>query len=223
VIGTIRGQPTSADQVALASADLVHPDLTNLGDSLNPGDRYSFVFDGNAQTLDHVLVNLRALARFTRLAYPRSNADFPESLRGDDTRPERLSDHDAVVAYFSFPGAPIVTLTGPTPMNVEAFTSFDDRRNGERRRRSPDSRRVRRGGCQYAGDYIDLHRDNGFLTTTVTRLVRVETRSPGDRRVRVEPADPVAADRRLVDVTWPTACWTRAAWSCTSGTTGMAC
>jgi predicted extracellular nuclease len=33
--------------------------------------------------------------------YLRINADFPESLRNDDTRPERYSDHDPAIALFS--------------------------------------------------------------------------------------------------------------------------
>ena len=126
VVGTIRGTPTPADQVALASADLVDPDLTNLGDSLDPSQHYSFVFDGNAQALDHIIVNSLALKRFTRAGYARSNADFPESLRGDATRPERVSDHDAAIAYFAFPAAPVVTLVGGSQLDVEAFTSFTD-------------------------------------------------------------------------------------------------
>ena len=89
VIGTVKGQPAPADQVALASADLVSPDLTNLADSLRRRGQYSFVFDGNAQALDHAVVNSSAFERFSRIAYARSNTDFPESLRGDPTRPER--------------------------------------------------------------------------------------------------------------------------------------
>ena len=34
----------------------MNPNLTNLGDTLGP-EQYSFLFDGNAQTLDHVLVS----------------------------------------------------------------------------------------------------------------------------------------------------------------------
>ena len=30
----------------------------------------------------------------------RNGADFPETFRNDETRPERLSDHDMPVAYF---------------------------------------------------------------------------------------------------------------------------
>src|SRR5439155_22972212 len=49
--------------------------------------------------------------------YARNDADFPESLRADPTRPERISDHDMPVAYFAVPRdtvAPAVTITGVT-------------------------------------------------------------------------------------------------------------
>jgi len=67
---------------------------------MDPVRRYSFLFDGNAQVLDHVLLNPSALANLTRIAFARVNADFAEVLRNDDTRPERFSDHDVPVAYF---------------------------------------------------------------------------------------------------------------------------
>ena len=103
VIGTIKGQPAPEDQVVLASPDLVDPNLTVLVDTLPPDQRYSFIFAGNAQTLDHVLVNGAMLQRLTRFTYARNNADFPESFGGDPTRTERVSDHDMPVAYFNFP------------------------------------------------------------------------------------------------------------------------
>jgi hypothetical protein len=102
VMGTIVGRPAPADQVADANPDVVDPDLANLGDLLGALGHYSYVFDGNAQAIDHILVNERARSHVGRMHYARSNADFPESLRGDATRPERLSDHDAAVAYFGF-------------------------------------------------------------------------------------------------------------------------
>jgi predicted extracellular nuclease len=125
LIGTILGTPTPDTEVLAPSGDLVNPDLTNAGDGLGP-QRYSFLFDGNAQAIDHVLLSAAAAKRFSRMAYARGNTDFPESLRADATRPERLSDHDAAVVYFAFPGAPVVTLNGPAEMTVEAYTSFTD-------------------------------------------------------------------------------------------------
>jgi|GEM_PF-1053380 len=105
VIGTVKGAPAPADQVVLASSSLVNPGLTDLVDLIPPDQRYSSTSDGNAQALDHVLVNKNMLARVSRmLQYARDNADFPESLRRDEKRPERISDRDMPVAYFSFPG-----------------------------------------------------------------------------------------------------------------------
>ena len=54
-LGTITGVPTDADHVVLASADLVIPDLANLVELAPASERYSFVFNGNPQLLDHVL------------------------------------------------------------------------------------------------------------------------------------------------------------------------
>ncbi len=117
VIGTIKGTPTPPDQVVYASSDLVNPDLTDLIETLPADQRYSFTFDGNAQTLDHELVNPNMLQSFTRLFYGRNNGDYPDSYRNDPNRPERISDHDMPVAYFTL-GSPLIIsefrFRGPT-------------------------------------------------------------------------------------------------------------
>ena len=100
-IGTIKGTPAPTDEVVLASGDLVTPDLTNLVDTAPADQRYSYSFDGNAQVLDHVLVTANLLPSVRGFHHARNDADFPESLRNDATRPERISDHDMPVAYFS--------------------------------------------------------------------------------------------------------------------------
>ena len=79
------------------------PNLVQLSSTALPEERYSYVFDGNAQLLDHVLISANLAPLVTGIAWGRSNSDFPESLRSDAMRPERLSDHDPVVAYFRFP------------------------------------------------------------------------------------------------------------------------
>lgn len=116
LIGTIKGTPTATGEAVLTSPDLLNPDLTNLVDSEAANERYSFVFDGSAQTLDHVLVTPNLLADFARINHARNNADFPEgpTYRNDPNRPERLSDHDPVVVAFN-------TLT---PVNVNAKVSL---------------------------------------------------------------------------------------------------
>jgi hypothetical protein len=109
-MGTIRGVPTPASNVVLASTDLVTPDVTRLEDA-TPAQRYSYVFDGNAQTLDHVLVSDGLVGDTHVLAYrtehPRIDADFPQTARNDATTATRLSDHDPVVAYFQVDSFPV--------------------------------------------------------------------------------------------------------------------
>ncbi|MGE0452649.1 MAG: lamin tail domain-containing protein [Vicinamibacteria bacterium] len=105
VIGTVKGTPASPDEVVLASASAhpVEPNLADLADTLPAEQRYSYNFDGNAQSLDHVLVTQNLLPRLAGFHYGRVDSDFPEVYRNDATRPERLSDHDPLVAIFDFP------------------------------------------------------------------------------------------------------------------------
>jgi hypothetical protein len=116
VIGTAKGAPAPANQVVLASSDLVTPDFVNLVDSVPGPQRYSFVFDGNAQVLDHALVNDNLLSWVSRFAFGRVDADFPDTARNDQTKPERLSDHDPTITYVALGAARIVgriVNTGP--------------------------------------------------------------------------------------------------------------
>ncbi len=116
VIGTVKGTPTPPDEVVLASSDLVNPDLTDLVEMVPAEQRYSYSFDGNAQVIDHILVTGNLLASFATVQFARADADFPESLRNDPTRPERISDHDPVVATFNLPAATQTALdASPNP------------------------------------------------------------------------------------------------------------
>ena len=58
-MNVVTGTPTPDNQTAVAGdgVDLVDPDLMNLFVEEPADQRYSFVFDGNAQSLDHVLIN----------------------------------------------------------------------------------------------------------------------------------------------------------------------
>jgi uncharacterized repeat protein (TIGR01451 family) len=124
LIGTIRGVPAAPVNVVKSSPDLVNPDLADAAAGVTPStQRYSYVFDGNAQSLDHVLITQNLLPRLAQLAFMHSDADFPESFRGDFTRPERLSDHDAPVAYFNFPTADLsLGLTSGAAVTGQTLT-----------------------------------------------------------------------------------------------------
>lgn len=102
IIGTIKGTPASKEEILMASEDLVNPDLINLVDLIQADQRYSYSYDGNAQTLDHVLINQTLRKHVEGFGFARLNADFPEVYRNDQSRVERFSDHDAAIAYFTF-------------------------------------------------------------------------------------------------------------------------
>jgi predicted extracellular nuclease len=105
-VATIKGNPTPDDQIVVdQSPDLVNPNFFNLVEKLPVDQGYSFIFEGTPQGLDQVIVNNVANARNTRIAAARVNADFPEvpaaAFASNAARPERNSDHDPLVSYFS--------------------------------------------------------------------------------------------------------------------------
>ena len=120
-IAIIKGTPTEDDEIVVdESPDLVNPNFVNLTDELPAGERYSFIFEGTPQALDHVLVNTVARSFLRRYVVARNNADFPEAaalFAGDATRPERNSDHDMPVAYFDLTAPAIEGLT-VTPSSI---------------------------------------------------------------------------------------------------------
>jgi len=114
--------------------------------------------------------------RFSRLAFGRSNADFPEAFRALADRPERLSDHDAPVAYFAFPSAPLVALNGAAEITVEAFTGTYVEL-GATATDIDGAWPVTIAGevnVNQPGHYsISYTATNGYLTTSIRRLVHV--------------------------------------------------
>ena len=122
VLGTVAGTPAPADQVIAPSDDRWSHSLVNLVTTLAVDRRYSYVFDGSAQVLDHVLVNDAMLRRLRRFAYARVNADFPDASSAVPTVPDRFSDHDGPVAYFA-PAANLTTTTD-VPAIVTAGSAF---------------------------------------------------------------------------------------------------
>ncbi|MCE7982865.1 MAG: hypothetical protein DYG89_16910 [Caldilinea sp. CFX5] len=86
----------------------VQPPLVHLYDYLPPLDRYTYIFNGGSQVLDHLLVT-PALAALVTLVDPiHSNADFPA---GGQTQLQTLahaSDHDPVQVVLRPEGAAIL-------------------------------------------------------------------------------------------------------------------
>jgi predicted extracellular nuclease len=71
-------------------------DLVNLTDELPASDRYTFVFDGNAQTLDHILLSDRLAALPHAYDIVHVNSEFAV----------QASDHEPAVARINLIGRP---------------------------------------------------------------------------------------------------------------------
>ena len=69
--------------------------LHNLTNDLPPNERYTYIFEGNAQTLDHILVS-PALRPSAELDIVHVNAEFAETAA-------RASDHDPIVVRLRLP------------------------------------------------------------------------------------------------------------------------
>lgn len=70
--------------------------LANLMETIPENDRYTFVFDGNGQTLDHILVSPQIAARSPDFDIVHVNIEFAE----------QVSDHDPSVARINLIGRP---------------------------------------------------------------------------------------------------------------------
>ena len=98
VMGQVTGHLDPAGAL-LPGTDEIALDLTNQTLNMAPGERYSFVFDGTAQSLDHVLTS-QGLDPWVRGAqHSRGNADAPFRFDVDATTPLRTADHDGTVLF----------------------------------------------------------------------------------------------------------------------------
>ena len=96
VLGQITGNPNPAGALFPAT-DIVHPDLTNQVLSIPSFDRYSYVYEGNAQCLDHLLTSENLASSISDIAFTRGNADAPAAYKSIRSTPARCSDHDGIV------------------------------------------------------------------------------------------------------------------------------
>ncbi|WP_396129015.1 endonuclease/exonuclease/phosphatase family protein [Exiguobacterium mexicanum] len=97
-----------SDAMQIFKGDL----MTNMVEKVPAVDRYSYVYQGNSQVLDHILVSNR-LAATTEIDMIHVNADFTE-MSG------RASDHDPVLAQIDLTPEPEVELTRYTVENNPA-------------------------------------------------------------------------------------------------------
>ncbi|MCB1491794.1 MAG: endonuclease/exonuclease/phosphatase family protein, partial [Rhodobiaceae bacterium] len=102
VLGDLNDFQFSDTLAALANADGGTAELTSLTDLLLAGeDQYSFIFNGNSQQLDHILVSDNIVANAPAVDIVHSNLDFGFPANYP-------SDHDPIVA--------MIDLSDPLPI-----------------------------------------------------------------------------------------------------------
>jgi hypothetical protein len=87
------------------------PILSDLIDTLPQNERYSYVFEGNSQTLDHVLLSDALFARPFAFDVVHVNSEFAD----------QASDHDPSVSRITLNDPPTATFNAPT----SSFAGFD--------------------------------------------------------------------------------------------------
>jgi len=99
VLGDLNDYYDSAPLRALTEGHTPGGQLVNVLGALPPEERYSYIFQGVSQLLDHVLVTPALADGCVRVDVLHINADYPPS-DPEDPSPRHCSDHDPVVAVF---------------------------------------------------------------------------------------------------------------------------
>ncbi len=124
IMGIVRGDEVPADQAVTWLASPITTPLVDGSDLIaDPAERYSYVFEGSAQTLDHVVVSesllMDPLVASAKVEHARINADFGVHNYGVAGNAIRVSDHDPVrltIGLVNDTTPPSVThaISGPT-------------------------------------------------------------------------------------------------------------
>lgn len=104
VTGIIKGTAVQSENLLWdPSLPIVTPALYDTGDAMEPAQRYSFMFNGYAQELDHGVVTADLQSRLLWAAPVHGNADIPAggSDATDPSTARRSADHDGFVMAFS--------------------------------------------------------------------------------------------------------------------------
>lgn len=130
VMGIIRGDGAPEPQVlAWYQSPVTRPLIDGSQLIVDPLQRYSYVFEGNAQTLDHVVLNEPVILQdYARVEHARINADFGVHWYGIPGVPVRTSDHDPVrlaISVNAFHTADLgVAASAPASLQVGGTAQF---------------------------------------------------------------------------------------------------
>jgi predicted extracellular nuclease len=75
--------------------------LRHVYEFVEPERPYSYIYQGESETLDHILVTGSLYGHLLRVEALHINADYPPPMPGDASA-RRVSDHDPIVVTFTF-------------------------------------------------------------------------------------------------------------------------
>ena len=94
VLGDLNDYYGSAPVEALRSG--TQPPLVQTYDFLPPADRYTYIFNGASQVLDHILITANMTPSLASIEPIHIDADFPVLSKVNTATVQRASDHDPV-------------------------------------------------------------------------------------------------------------------------------
>jgi predicted extracellular nuclease len=74
--------------------------LANLVFREDEAERFTYLYQGNSQVLDHILVSPKMLERLVAVDILHVNASYPVAFERDRSTHLRASDHDVVETRF---------------------------------------------------------------------------------------------------------------------------
>lgn len=126
VFNQISGLPSQG--ALLPVENIVSPPLRSAAELLPENERYSFLFRGSAQQLDHCLYNELDGLTLNDFRFARGNADASVFLASNSSSPLRASDHDGFVAYL---GVDALTNVGATTVAADLLSYPNPIRAGQ--------------------------------------------------------------------------------------------
>jgi len=116
VVNQIAGTPTLDAEFPVQPQGIIP--LLNISATVPAEqDRYSFVFRGNAQMLDHCLVSEFTDFEVSNFQFGRGNCDYPDAMLDQDV-PFRASDHDGFSLFLNM-NSPVIA-GNPSVASAEA-------------------------------------------------------------------------------------------------------
>jgi predicted extracellular nuclease len=112
------GEPGEGQHTVARITDSPTDSLTNVIPLVPEDQRYTFIFEGNSQVLDHMLLNeeLAGLLRDQGIAH--FNTDYPSAFGSNASTAARSSDHDPLVAYFCTDATPPAISAQASPSQL---------------------------------------------------------------------------------------------------------